>query len=120
MAPMSKEAHGGPAAGEPRLHLVTHPVEGAAAFARRLVEARLAACVNLLPATSVYRWEGEVQEDAEVLLVAKGRAGSLPALLAFLEEHHPYDVPECVSLAPDGVAPSYLAWWLGSTEEPDA
>jgi len=107
---------GNAAADEPRLVLVTHPPAGAEVLARRLVEARLAACVNVLPATSVYRWEGAVQEDGERLLVVKSRAGSLAALAAFLAEHHPYELPEQVALAPAAVEPRYLAWWLAETE----
>lgn len=91
--------------------LVTHPVEGAAAFARDLVEARLAACVNRVEVRSTYRWEGAVHDDPEVLLVVKTTAARLPALERFLEERHPYDVPECIALEPDSVAPAYLAWW---------
>ena len=61
-----------------RVCLVTHPVDGAQAFARRLVEERLAACVNVLPVTSVYRWEGAVQEDPESLLVIKTSSAAPP------------------------------------------
>ena len=54
---------------------MTHPEEGAREFARRLVELRVAACCNLVPVTSVYRWQGQVEEDGEVLLVVKTREG---------------------------------------------
>lgn len=96
----------------PRVVLITAPPgEPALALARGLVAARLAACVNLLPAvTSVYRWEGEVQEDPETLCVVKTTAARLPAIEGWLDEHHPYDVPECVALEPREVAPAYLAW----------
>jgi periplasmic divalent cation tolerance protein len=105
----------------PRVVLVTAPdPESATRLARGLVEARLAACVNVLPGvTSVYRWEGAVHEDGEVLLVVKTRAAHLPALEAHLAAHHPYDVPECVALAPDRVEARYLAWLQGETVGPD-
>ena len=96
-----------------RVVLITHPVEGAEAFAARIVERRLAACVNLAPVTSVYRWQGAIERENEVLMVAKTRADRLAALERLLSDEHPYDVPECVSIAPDHVEPSYLAWLLG-------
>lgn len=99
----------------PRIVLITHPVGGADAFARGLVERGLAACVNLVPVTSVYRWKGAVEEDPEVLLVAKTRAGRVPGIERVLADEHPYDVPECVVLAPDHVEAGYLEWLLLET-----
>jgi periplasmic divalent cation tolerance protein len=100
-----------------RIVLMTAPgIDEAQALARKLVEERLAACVSLLPgATSVYRWEGEVQEDSEVLMVAKTSAARLVELEARVAELHPYDVPEFVALDPCHVAPAYLAWLVGAT-----
>jgi periplasmic divalent cation tolerance protein len=99
-----------PAAAQARVGLVTHPAEGAEAFARRLVEQRVAACVNLFPVRSVYRWRGEVQADPEVLLVVKTTAARTAELEALLAAAHPYDVPELVLLAPEHVEASYLGW----------
>jgi len=80
-------------------------------IARALVAEGLAACVNIVPGLlSVYRWEGGVEEDAEVLLIAKTRADRAAACGARLRELHPYDLPEflVVSVA-DGERP-YLDW----------
>ena len=101
---------------QPRIVLVTHPRDGADAFARDLVERALAACVNLIPVQSIYRWKGAVEEDPETLLVIKTTAARLPALEDALTERHPYDVPECIALAPDRVEPGYLAWLCAETE----
>jgi periplasmic divalent cation tolerance protein len=95
--------------------LVTHPVQGAAEFARALVRARVAACVNRLPVDSVYRWQGAVQEDGEELLIVKTSGARLAELERLLAELHPYEVPECIALAPERVAAPYLAWWLAET-----
>ena len=98
-----------------RVVLITYPEQAetpAWAFARQLVEQGLAACVNLAPVTSVYRWQGRVEQDREVLLVVKTRRQDLEALERFVHEHHPYTVPEFVVLAPDHVAPAYLKWLL--------
>lgn len=105
---------------EPRVVLVTAPdLETARDLARHLVGERIAACVNVVDGvTSVYRWAGAVQEDPEVLLVVKTRAERLPALERALAERHPYDVPECVVLAPDRVEERYLRWLLESTGPP--
>ena len=99
----------------PRVVLVTAPDrEVALELARELVGRRLAACVNLVPGvTSVYRWEGAVQEDPEVLLVCKTTAARIEAFERALAELHPYDVPECVALAPDSVEAGYLSWLRG-------
>ena len=96
-----------------RIVLITHPVDGAEEFARQLVERRLAACVNLSSVTSVYRWEGAVQSDPEVLLIAKTDAARVPEIEAFLVDGHPYDVPELVALEPAHVENTYLGWLTG-------
>ena len=101
--------------GRARVCMVTHPADGATAFARRLVEERLAACVNVLPATSVFRWEGTVQEDAECLLVIKTLDSLVGDLERYLRAEHPYDVPECLALEPASVEESYLAWMRAET-----
>ncbi|MEX0843250.1 MAG: divalent-cation tolerance protein CutA [Gemmatimonadota bacterium] len=92
--------------------LVTAPdPETARLLVRRLVEARLVACGNVLPGvTSIYRWEGEVQEDSEVLVVLKAPARVLPALVRRVREEHPYDVPEVIALPVAGGLDAYLSW----------
>jgi periplasmic divalent cation tolerance protein len=85
--------------------------EDAQRIARALVERRLAACVNVVPGlTSVYRWKGKIEADAEHLLVIKTRQDRVAELKAVLPSLHPYEVPELVVLeVADGHAP-YLAW----------
>jgi len=102
-----------------RIVLVTAPPKKAAALARALVEERLAACVNLLPGvTSVYRWEGEVQEDGETLLVVKTTAAAIARLTARILELHPYEVPEVIALPlePGEGNEAYLRWLAGSVD----
>jgi len=74
---------------------VTAPPDAAGDLAELLVEERLAACVNRFPCTSVYRWEGEVHRDEEVVLLAKTTDERWDDLVARVEAAHPYDVP-CV------------------------
>ena len=87
----------------------------ARALAHALVEARLAACVNIIPAVhSVYRWEGKVADDAEQLLIIKTSGARIAALREELLERHPYDVPELVVLTIDQTSDAYGAWLLES------
>jgi periplasmic divalent cation tolerance protein len=88
----------------------------AARIARALVEARLAACVNRLPLTaSTYRWQGEVVEQPEVLLLVKTTAARYEALAARLRELHPYEVPEIVAVPVERGLPAYLGWLAAET-----
>lgn len=107
-----------------RVVLVTAPDETVArALARRMVELRLAACVNLLPiAASIYRWQGRVMQETEVLLVTKTTAARLSELEAFLAREHPAQVPECIALRPSEIEGRYLAWLIESctVDAPDA
>jgi periplasmic divalent cation tolerance protein len=96
--------------------LVTAPsAESAAAMARTLVEEGLAACGNVVPAVrSIYRWEGQIHDDAEALLVLKTERRLVPELKARLPALHPYQVPELLVLpVEDGLGP-YLAWVAAS------
>jgi periplasmic divalent cation tolerance protein len=83
----------------------------AAALARTLVEERLAACVNVLPAmTSLYRWKGAVEQDREQQLVIKTTPSRLRALEVRLKALHPYEVPEFLVVPAEGGSAAYLAW----------
>lgn len=84
-------------------------------LARELVEARVAACVNVLGGvSSVYRWEGKVAEDGEQLLVIKTTADRVDDLRETLFVRHPYEVPEFVVVAAASVSDAY-GRWLGDT-----
>ncbi len=100
-----------------RFVLITAPdIDVARRLARALLDQHLIACANLLPAvTSLYHWEGAIEEDSEVLMVCKTRAERLAAIEALLSAEHPYDVPECIALEPARVEPRYLAWLLTAT-----
>ena len=85
--------------------------EAAAAAARVLVEERLIACANLLPlARSLYRWEGKVADEREVVVLMKTRKQDWAALMSRLHDLHPYDTPECVAVRVAAGAPGYMAW----------
>jgi periplasmic divalent cation tolerance protein len=80
-------------------------------LARRLVDARLAACVNIIPRVrSVYRWKGQVEDAAECLLLIKSSKSLFDAVRSSLEAAHSYEVPEVVALPVLDVSPKYLKW----------
>ncbi len=79
--------------------------------ARVLVEERLVACAQLVPgARSIYRWQDEVRDEAEVVVLMKTRKQDWTALLSRLHELHPYETPECVAVRVAAGAPKYMAW----------
>lgn len=76
-----------------------------------LVEAKLAACVNIVPAVeSVYWWEGKIERAQELLLVAKTRSSLVPEVATYVRQHHTYAVPEVVALPVAGGSAQYLDW----------
>lgn len=88
-------------------------------IARTLVEQRLAACVNLIPQIkSVYRWQGEIEESAEVLLMIKTTASRLDALESTLHKLHSYAVPEFLVFDVASGSAAYLNWMLESVATP--
>ena len=91
--------------------LSTLPPTQAESIAETLVGERLAACVNLVaPVRSIYRWDGAIQKDAEVLAVIKTTAARVDALTARLREIHPYQVPELIVLPVERGLTAYLDW----------
>jgi periplasmic divalent cation tolerance protein len=90
-------------------------------LARGLLEARLAACVNVLPRMrSIYRWQGRVETAGEHLLIVKTRRDRVPDLEAALAAAHPYEVPEFLVLPVSGGSAAYLAWVAGESRAPEA
>lgn len=97
--------------------LCTAPdAEVGAKLASGLVDAKLAACVNLVPGLrSFYRWQGEVHDDPEVQLLIKTPEERFDALAAWIDEHHPYDVPELIALPITKGSGAYLDWMREQT-----
>ena len=100
------------------LVLVTAPDQDSAELlAKTLVEKKIAACVNLFSGMrSIYRWEGEVQEEQEVLLMIKTQKRLIEnQLIPLVQELHPYDVPEIIALPIVAGEKNYLDWILSET-----
>jgi periplasmic divalent cation tolerance protein len=97
--------------------LVTVPNrEVGLSIAEALVAERLAACANLVPGVfSIYRWQGQVEREAEELLVLKTRSSLVEALGARVRALHPYTVPEIVALPVAAGSEPYLQWLQAET-----
>ena len=87
-------------------------------LATALVEQRLAACVNILaPCRSVYRWQGRIEDSAEVPLLIKTTDARYAALEAAIRAAHPYELPEIVAVGIVRGSPEYLAWVAAETAD---
>lgn len=89
--------------------------EEAAKIAQTLVEERLTACVNIVKGIrSIYRWQGRIEDDAEVLMVVKTKKSLFKDLSARVKELHSYEVPEIIALPIIDGSEEYLKWLLAS------
>jgi periplasmic divalent cation tolerance protein len=90
-----------------------------AEFTRRLVEDRLAACGNIVPAIrSIYRWEDAVEDDAEALVVLHTRRSLVGEIIQRADVEHPYDTPQVIALPVVDAHPGYREWVLRETRAP--
>jgi periplasmic divalent cation tolerance protein len=84
--------------------------EEADKLAGLLVSKKLAACVQILPITSYYNWEGKMNKDAEWLLLIKTRLDCYPEIENFIQANHSYEVPELLEIPVNRGLESYLGW----------
>lgn len=95
-------------------------VDAARRAAQRLVECGAAACVQILPGiTSIYRWQGAVEESTEVLLLVKSTVDRRTDIEKSIRHDHSYECPEILHCDADGASDSYLAWLESSTRKKD-
>ncbi len=93
------------------LYVVTKNKQEAQLIAHNLVGHRLVACANIIDSiSSVYRWQGEVVEDNETLLILKTRRENVTTIIGKIKEIHSYEVPAMLSIAVDDGFPPYLQW----------
>ena len=103
---------------QPTLLVITNcpDEESANAIALAVVEAKLAACVNILPRVqSVYRWQGAVESATEIPLFIKSTAAAYPTLEEAIRQRHPHQVPEIIALNIERGLPAYLNWVAAET-----
>jgi periplasmic divalent cation tolerance protein len=92
--------------------------EQANLIARELVGRRQAACVNIVPGIrSIYRWQGKICKDGELMLVIKTLEGEFAGVAATIRELHSYDVPEILAFQVSRGEPSFLDWIAGSVDK---
>lgn len=100
------------------IYITVGSKDEALAIARKVVEERLAACANVLSgATSVYWWEGAVQEDGEVPMILKTREDLVEPLVERVRELHSYDCPCVVALSIAAGNPDFLSWIASETNQ---
>jgi periplasmic divalent cation tolerance protein len=97
--------------------LMTAPsADVAASIGRALVEERLAACANIVPAVrSIYAWQGKICDEGEVLCIIKTRRVLFDRLRDRIAAMHPYEVPEIVAIDPSAVSEPYARWVIDCT-----
>ena len=88
----------------------------AAGVGKKMVEDKLAACVNLAPVRSIYSWKGKVEDQQECLALFKTTKESAGKLKEELARVHPYDVPEIIEIDISDVSAPYLSWLIESTQ----
>lgn len=89
-------------------------------FTRKLVADRLAACGQTVERVrSIYRWDGEVQDEPEARVALHTRLSLVPAIVRRAEEDHPYDVPCVIALPVLAANPAYQRWVIAETAEPE-
>jgi periplasmic divalent cation tolerance protein len=90
--------------------------EWLAGFTRRLVEDGLAACGNIVPGVrSIYRWQGEVEEGSEALVILHTRHGLVERIVERANDEHPDDTPQVLAVPTTGAHPGYRDWLLEVT-----
>jgi periplasmic divalent cation tolerance protein len=104
---------------EPVLLYTTYPsVVEASQAGRKLVEAGLAACVNVIPGMrSIYRWQGKVEEADEAVMIVKTRRSLAERAIAAVKAGHSYDTPAALVLPILGGSQPYIDWLLAETEK---
>lgn len=95
--------------------MVTCPPDSSAKIARMLIDEKLAACVNVIPAKSFYNWEGKYCQEQEDLLIIKGTKESYANLERRIKAIHPYSIPEIVALDMAAVSQQYASWVVDQT-----
>jgi len=98
------------------IYITAKDEEEARQIGKTLVEENLAACVNIHPIKSIYRWEGQIQEDDETALFVKTKAELADEVIQRVKELHSYEVPCIVSLPIEPGYPAFLKWIEESTK----
>ncbi|VVB89487.1 Divalent-cation tolerance protein CutA [uncultured archaeon] len=99
------------------VYITAGDMEEARSIGRKLVEARLAACANIFPITSVFRWKGKIDESDEFGIIVKTRTDKVKEIENTVKKIHSYEVPCVVSFKLDEGSKEYFKWIKESVEE---
>ncbi|KAA8499493.1 Protein CutA, chloroplastic [Porphyridium purpureum] len=100
------------------VHVTVPDAETSDKIARELIDAKLAACINVLPVQSKYRWDGEYKESSELLMLIKTRASLFHDVSQHIRQLHPAELPEIIGVSVDKGLFEYLEWVRTSTRPP--
>ncbi|AWB09600.1 MAG TPA: divalent-cation tolerance protein CutA [Thermodesulfobium narugense] len=96
---------------KPCIAIITAPEKDAVVLARKLIESKVAACVNICKyVESIYVWQGTIVEDTEDILIVKTFLSLKEKFKTLVLENHPYDTPEIIFLKLEDVEVRYLSW----------
>lgn len=85
--------------------------EVAEQLAQQLIEARVAACINILaPCTSIYHWQGKIESTSEFPMLIKTTSARYKEVQRIIQEKHPYELPEIICVAVEAGLPEFLKW----------
>lgn len=99
-----------------RIVFISVPRDEAKVLGKRIVENRLAACVNIIPRIdSFYWWQDKINTDEESLIIAKTSQLKVEALITFVKENHPYEIPEVITVPLAEGLPDYINWVIEET-----
>ncbi len=102
------------------IYITVENIEEARSIGRALLEARLAACINIVnEMTSMFWWEGAVQEATEAIVIAKTRSSLVDALIAKVRSIHSYSCPCVIALPIANANPDFIQWIERETTSPD-
>jgi periplasmic divalent cation tolerance protein len=92
-------------------------LKAAEQLAQQLIEARAAACINILaPCTSIYHWAGEIESTLEFPMLIKTTEARYPEVQRMIQDQHPYELPEIICVAVEAGLPEYLNWVENETK----
>ena len=99
------------------VYVTIDKMDSAKSLVNTLINERLIACANIIePVLSIYRWEGKICEEKELIIISKCRKADYPELQKRIKELHPYDCPCIVSMTIDDGLPAYFKWLVSETE----
>lgn len=100
------------------VNITTNTFNSAEHISKILVTEKLAACCNIIQGiTSIYSWNGSIQEEREVMIIAKTHKDKLEQLKSRVKEIHTYEVPEIISMPLVEASSEYLEWLAGTIKE---